>query len=346
MRRFRRPRVRSLAALALAGSALGMYLPSPAAPPLTWSEFTPAAAANDADDAVRLAESVFGRSGKLRAVIANPYQRLDLPLEWVDEEPHLATYRWLPLPGTDTRLLTGGGELFNGLMSPASHGIWRLQLSGPDWMEEFVNVAVITRVPFDLKRGGYLNGYRIGTYPTEGDGRRDAYALPAGFIEVTPQNQDLAVSEHFRLRNFLTKDQFSVWPKYLVLDLRLIDKLELVILELNAMGVRADHLAVMSGFRTPAYNLQGVGEGGRALLSRHTYGDASDVWVDNDRDGYMDDLNGDGRRDTDDALVLLRAVERVERRFPELTGGAGVYDDNGAHGPFVHIDARGYWARW
>lgn len=110
------------------------------------------------------------------------------------------------------------------------------------------------------------------------------------------------------------------------------------------MGVRARHMAVMSGFRTPAYN--GPGEGGRARLSRHTYGDASDVWIDNDQDGYIDDLNGDGRRDTRDAEVILRAVDRVEAAYPELAGGAGVYRDNGARGPFVHIDARGQVARW
>ena len=27
-------------------------------------------------------------------------------------------------------------------------------------------------------------------------------------------------------------------------------------------------------------------------------------------------------------------------------GGAGVYTGNGAHGPFIHIDARGSHARW
>jgi uncharacterized protein YcbK (DUF882 family) len=89
----------------------------------------------------------------------------------------------------------------------------------------------------------------------------DAYAPPSGFIEVTPENQDLQVSTHFRLRNFLTKDQFGVWPKYLALDMRLIDKLELVLQELNAMGVRAENVAVMSGFRTPAYNVQGLEQG-------------------------------------------------------------------------------------
>ena len=85
---------------------------------------------------------------------------------------------------------------------------------------------------------------------------------------------------------------------------------------------------------------------GRAKLSRHQYGDAADVWVDNDGDWYMDDLNRDGRSDTGDVRVMLRAVEAVERKYPELLGGAGIYRDNGAHGPFIHIDTRGSKARW
>ena len=51
------------------------------------------------------------------------------------------------------------------------------------------------------------------------------YAAPAGFIEVTPENQNFQVSEHFRLKQFLTKDQHNVWPKYLPLDPLLVDKL-------------------------------------------------------------------------------------------------------------------------
>jgi hypothetical protein len=43
---------------------------------------------------------------------------------------------------------------------------------------------------------------------------------------------------------------------------------------------------------------------------------------------------------------MCDAVERVERAHPELVGGCGVYPGNGAHGPFTHIDARGYRARW
>ena len=41
---------------------------------------------------------------------------------------------------------------------------------------------------------------------------------PRGFIEVTLENQDFHVSEHFRLRDFLTKGQQNVWPKYLLVD--------------------------------------------------------------------------------------------------------------------------------
>ncbi|MDP9348268.1 MAG: hypothetical protein M3P24_03875, partial [Gemmatimonadota bacterium] len=279
-----------------------------------------------------------------------PDEPLNLPLVWTGEAPAAVSYRWQPVGGTRNGGLLGepvaGSEPLQGgqLRAPSGWGTWRLALRGEGWTQEVPELTVLTRVPFEQKRRGYVNRYFMGSWHTEESGRDDRYAPPRGFIEVTPQNQEMQVSEHFRLRSFLTKNQHSVWPKYLVLDLRLIDKLELMIQELNEMGVPAKHVAVMSGFRTPAYN--GPGEGGRAKLSRHTYGDASDVWVDNDRDGYMDDLNRDGRKDTRDAQVMLRAVERVEARYPELAGGAGTYPDNGAHGPFIHVDVRGHRARW
>ena len=348
MHRSRRALAGSLGICVLAGTAVGLSAPARSLPPVTWTRVAPASPARvvegGGDAAARLADLAFGKSRALRVAVADPYRPMHLPLEWNGAAPRDVRYRWLPVGGTQAPSLLGESWLASGLHAPSTQGVWRLQLKGADWQQDVNELSVITRVPFSLKRGGYLNGYRIGFYATENEGRLDQYAPPPGFIEVTPANQDLPVSTHFRLRNFLTKDQFAVWPKYLALDLRLIDKLELVMQELNAMGVRAEHMAVMSGFRTPAYN--GPGEGGRARLSRHTYGDASDVWVDNDQDGYMDDLNGDGRRDTGDVLVMLRAVDRVERKHPELIGGAGVYRDNGAHGPFIHIDARGYHARW
>ncbi len=224
------------------------------------------------------------------------------------------------------------------IRTPSEPGVWLLE-SGSG-----TSVTVITQVPASRAVGGRLNGYNIGYYPAASSGRNDAYTPPDAFVEVTPENRDLAVSKHLTLAQFLTKDQFDIWPKYVALDSRLLDKLELVMQELNAMGVRAERLYVMSGFRTPQYN--GPGGDGRASLSRHMWGDAADIWVDNDGDGVIDDLNGDGFIDTGDAAVMLRAVERVERRYPELVGGAGVYPANSAHGPFIHIDARGHHSRW
>ncbi len=205
----------------------------------------------------------------------------------------------------------------------------------------FVNL-----VPFADKKRGMLGSYRMGSWPAEQRSVSQQYDNPEGFIQVTAENQHTRISEHFRLRDFLTKDQASVWPKYLVLREGLIDKLELVIGALNKRGVSVERMSVMSGFRTPQYNERGVGAGGRAQNSRHQYGDAADVFVDNDGDGGMDDLNGDGRVNTGDARFLAEVVEQVEQLHPELTGGVGIYSATGAHGPFVHVDVRGVKARW
>jgi uncharacterized protein YcbK (DUF882 family) len=203
-------------------------------------------------------------------------------------------------------------------------------------------------VPFSQKAGGKIGLYYLGNWPFESGGRptTTAYANPTGFIEVTQENADTYVSEHFRLRDFLTKDQPYVWPKYLLLNPKLLDKLELTISELEAMGHPVRRIVVMSGFRTPSYNVHGGNTQGRANLSRHMYGDASDVFVDNDGNGVMDDLNGDGRVDVRDAEVIQQAAERVERKYPSLVGGVGVYSACCGHGPFAHIDVRGYRARW
>jgi hypothetical protein len=207
--------------------------------------------------------------------------------------------------------------------------------------------AFIALRPFSDKDGVMVGGYHVGYWPAEqGAVPSPAYANPAGFIEVTPENESLHVSEHFRLRDFLTHDQANVWPKYLVLREDLVDKLELVIAELERSGVPVRHMTVMSGFRTPEYNAGGGDPTGRAEMSRHMYGDASDVFVDNDGDGRMDDLNHDGRVDYRDAQVILAAEERVERAHPELVGGGGVYRATRTHGPFTHVDVRGVRSRW
>jgi uncharacterized protein YcbK (DUF882 family) len=308
---------------------------------------------------------VFGHSGVLRAILVAPASELSSAQLEAVRAGGTEGARWQELMGRAGERLLGApapgpaaphpydanGALLGdpvrsaGPWAPDRAGIWKLtQPAANGSPSADPQMVVITQVPFAQKSGGILNGYRMGRYITEGSGRTDVYAPPVGFVEVTRENQDFYVSENFQLRQFLTKNQPNVWPKYIALDLRLIDKLELVLQELNAMGVRADRMHVMSGFRTPDYN--GPGRGGRAALSRHTYGDAADVWVDSDGNGYMDDLNGDGVVDLADAQVMLRAVDRVEARYPELLGGAGLYVATGAHGPYIHIDVRGSHSRW
>lgn len=231
-------------------------------------------------------------------------------------------------------------------------GIQRLAVEVGKAIRPVAGLNLITMVPFSAKQRGRIGLYFIGTWPSEagarGPGRAPAgrYANPRGFIQVTRENRDTPVSTHFQLRDFLTKDQPNVWPKYLVLEMRLVDKLELVLADLQRRGVRTEGVVVMSGFRTPQYNVGGGSTAGRAGLSRHMYGDAADVYIDNDGNGTMDDLNRDGRIDVRDAWFMHESVERVERANPELVGGAGVYVACCGHGPFIHIDTRGYRARW
>lgn len=233
-----------------------------------------------------------------------------------------------------------------------SHGSRELVAAPSDSMRAGISgklrgplFSYLTQRPFSSKVNGRIGQYLIGSWPGErGHVTSKAYQNPPGFIEVTQENQNLRVSEHFRLRDFLTKGQVGIWPKYLVLREELVDKLELVITDLNSRGTTVTRMAVMSGFRTPQYN--GAGGEGRSGVSRHMYGDAADVFVDNDGNGRMDDLNRDGKVDHRDARVILEAVERVERRHPTLAGGVGVYRANSAHGPFAHVDVRGWRARW
>ena len=268
----------------------------------------------DSSSLKKFVGTLAGRSGKLLARFTLPSRSLHIPII----SGNLAyTSRYLPQIQT---------------------------INGASRIGQF---SLITMKSFGDKIAGSVGGYRVGFWPEErGRLRSEAYENPEGFIEVTPQNQDTRISEHFRLKDFLTHDQHEIWPKYLVLRETLVDKLELVIDDLAGHGVRVEHMVVMSGFRTPQYNAQGVGRGGRARDSRHQFGDAADVFVDNDGNGRMDDLNHDRRVDSRDARVILQAVERVERAHPELVGGASVYRATRAHGPFAHVDTRGARARW
>jgi uncharacterized protein YcbK (DUF882 family) len=205
--------------------------------------------------------------------------------------------------------------------------------------------ALITLRAFADKRGEYVGPYRLGRWPAERWLMARNYYNPDGFVEVTPADSGLRLSPHFTLGEFLTHDQRAVWPKFVVLEPKLIDKLELILQDLTAHGFRVDRVVVLSGFRAPYYNEQGMAEG-MARASRHQYGDAADIIIDSDGDGSMDDLTGDHRVDLRDVRPLEDAIARVEAKYPELVGGLGTYAAFGPRGPFAHVDVRGTSARW
>jgi hypothetical protein len=284
------------------------------------------------DATIRLFDPLRGESGSLRAHVAPPGDTL--------VADSLPTGAGLEFASSDTTHPTDAPT------APEVPGLWRLAVRVGDVLSPVTGFNVITLTPITSRRDGRIGLYYIGRWPTERGVRRSGYTTPSGLIEVTLENRDTRVSDHFTLGDFLTKGQEDVWPKYLVLDMRLVDKLELVIQELEDDGHVVERLRVMSGFRTPSYNATGGDPRGRASLSRHMYGDAADVFVDNDGDGRTDDLDGDGRVTIADAQVMARAAERVEREHPRLVGGIGVYSATASHGPFMHVDTRGYRARW
>jgi hypothetical protein len=206
-----------------------------------------------------------------------------------------------------------------------------------------ITLTLVNLVPYTLMQAGLLNGYHIGEYllPMK---NRTTYERPRGFMRLTPANRDLFVSDHYRLRDFQCK--LDGQSKYLILRTEALVKLELLqhILE-TRHGLKFTRFVIMSGYRTPFYNRI---IGNETSYSRHLYGDAMDIYIDENHDGNMDDINHDGRVDANDAKFLLTIAEAIDRstEWGWLKGGAGVYHATSAHGPYLHVDARGYVARW
>ena len=323
--------------MAVRGRLPGMDVGSPAATmaaALTSRDATSAAYLTDAA-LNALVQPLRGASGKLRVEIAAPGKPV------ADSGVGGATLRVQSPDSTRSAVV------------PRS-GIFRLVAALGTALKPVGDFSLIGLVPREQKRNGKIGLYYVGNWPGESGGRvstpskapADRYLPPSGYIEVTQANADTRVSEHFRLRDFLTHDQPNVWPKYLVLQIRNVDKLELVLSDLAQQGIDVSGVTVMSGFRSPQYNAGGGVTTGRAELSRHMYGDAADIFIDSNHDGVMDDLNHDGKINIADSRVIQAAVDRVEAAHPELVGGAGVYPAESGHGPFIHIDSRGYRARW
>ncbi|MBV8062661.1 MAG: hypothetical protein JOY51_03650, partial [Nevskia sp.] len=245
-----------------------------------------------------------------------------------------------------------GGQLVGSSSNRFTDAYWRSTQPGTYWVSFTAKtpqggtvrsiVTIFALVPFQQLKGGQINGYTLGNYkggsPTASSApdivRENAehYHLPKGFIEITERNRAWPISPHFRLGDFVYGDDHAN-RIYAVLSEKLVQKLELLIDWMQAYHYPVRGLRILSGFRTPEVN-QAIGRGG---FSRHVFGDAADIMV--------DDWNRDGKVDLQDAKILAAFVEYMDKQG-YYTGGMGVYDTTSEHGPFVHVDTRGYIARW
>ena len=226
-------------------------------------------------------------------------------------------------------------------LAPATPGFYQLEVFSKSHK---VLVNAFVKIPAAEVDKGKIGFYRIGEYPSDKEIKnKTLYVVPDGYIEVTDQNRSTKLSPSFTLGEFVSK-QKSKYPKYVFLYERLLLKLELIKHELNRKGVDAKKIIVMSGYRTPYYN-KSIGN---VKFSRHVFGDAADIFIDNDGDYYMDDINGDGKRNYADAKKMADIIENLSTResYKPFVGGLGIYGSKPHRGPFVHVDTRGYSARW
>lgn len=227
--------------------------------------------------------------------------------------------------------------------APKKPGLTRVFIESPD-KKQRMTINVFVKVPADEVEGGKLKYYHIGHYPKPSQ-IKDAehYIVPDGFVKVTPENESVKISPHFSLKEFVSK-QRSKHPKYLFLQSKLLLKLEKIRKELILEGIPVKNMVVMSGYRTPYYN-KSIGN---VKLSRHVFGDAADIFIDNDGNYRMDDINNDGKHSIGDAKVMANIVESLAKResFKGLLGGLGIYGPKSHRGAFIHVDTRGFKARW
>jgi hypothetical protein len=262
-----------------------------------------------------------------------------LTMEVIDNNP-AARYNLRPTGGSTEQV---DNKVWR-FTAPDEAGLYPATVFNPSRTDS-VLMNIFVMVPRKEKRNGRLNAYRIGEYPRTPLGGQSEYKPPSGFIEVTRENEDTYLSPHFQLKQFLCKQEGD-YSKYVVLQERLLLKLQIILELVNEKGYYANTFHIMSGYRTPYYN-RAIGN---VQYSRHIYGDAVDFFIDTRHPhGMMDDLNGDGKIDHRDAALIYDIIDEQypKQWYKPYVGGLGLYKERpGVRGPFVHIDARGKRARW
>ncbi|MBD3176950.1 MAG: DUF882 domain-containing protein [Armatimonadia bacterium] len=292
------------------------------------------------------------------AVIVDPGSEI-----LVAVEPPEAGGDWAPiqletLPPTSA-LAAGDGPGRYRLRAPVSGGTvavalpcrvrYRCHASGRSFGRELeapqsVTLWVCVPLPAAELRSGRIGDYRIGEYAPD-------VTRPAFWVQVPRGARWAHVSGNLVLDQLLSRDPpggAQAWPHYAPIYYSLIDKLEAISAELIRRGLARRPIHCYSGYRSPHYN-EHVGG---ATRSYHMLGMAMDYIVDDDRDGWMDDVDGDGRISISDAVRVARVVRELEDSGRVAMGGNGVYETARPMDPLrpmsasLHTDLRGERASW
>lgn len=306
----------------------------------------------------RPGQTAFVPSGALFTVEAQPIGAKGKLLKPEDDRwDHTGGELQPPLPGTNKLVCR----------APEAAGVYHLKWVGTPTPtgHNMLTILVLARAKltrkgtkthistFDRDIGAYCDPCASGTKHVQEHAAR--YAPPRYFVRIEEETENIDLSEGLKLgqmvafmdkrdRNgrkiFTTRRHTDVFPP----SQALIAKLAALRTRLREKGINVTRFWITSGFRTPSYN-KSIGG---ATFSRHCYGDAVDVCIDENNDKHMDDLNGDGKLNRHDGEVIGKACLELEREGKVVPGGIGVYEYDGLDSvrSHVHIDCRGFTARW
>lgn len=154
------------------------------------------------------------------------------------------------------------------------------------------------------------------------------------FYKISPKDIYKRVVGKIKLKDLLAKDNYyqsAIMDRsksiYWVIDKRILYKIIELRDEIRSQGFLENGFVIEHGYRTPSYNTQVGG----ASKSRHINGEAVDL--------IINDINGDGKYTFDDKKIV---IDILENKVIKNTGGIGLYPGTRV----VHMDVRGYRARW
>ncbi len=305
---------------------------------------------------------------------------LSAQVEWANPSTARWRVRWFASEGTIQPLTIPGEPLQRALFHPPElsgrvmlRALLEVETPGSGYTLASERTFWVLPPVVGSPNGGLVDGYDIGRYPDPLDPRLqlsaswptrhpDRYQPPTLFYRVDLGTRDLLIAPHQTLGiHAIDYPWYSMGlPQYIALDLNLVRKIEDLAEMMKADGFRITRFKSIYGYRSPRFNLGKIedqpGINLKEPFSMHQYGRAIDLIIDEDGDENLDDLNGDGRLDYHDAIVMLHYANALDRRYrdagqADMVGGAGLYFVNdfaernrylGRNSAYVHIDTRGF----